>query len=174
MALTVKYASQLIEKYLDRREVESSLPFLSVAMKCASSRNEFHLLKELLSRGIGICTEHVSNDQSCHRDALSAFTLSRLVDMHAVASERDTIRYTLATNYEVICSYFSFFFKKSKVAPLLLNSPPPQHHHSSSLSFDHMNSRAGGGGAGMEENVSTPNMSLPQPFPSIPSSVSII
>lgn len=62
--LAVKYSSQLITEYLDRREVESSIPFLALAMKNARSRKEFAHLKSLLARGIGICTEHVSLDQS--------------------------------------------------------------------------------------------------------------
>lgn len=157
--LTVKYAHRLIEKYLDRHEVESAIPFLSVAMKCASSRNEFRCLKELLSRGITICTEHVSSDQSCHRDALSAFTLSRLVEMHATAVDRDTFRYTLQTSYEMLRSYFAFLFPKNKVTPLFIPSQPHPH---TSLPFENMNSPS------EDVNPSQPLCG------SIPSSVSII
>jgi hypothetical protein len=142
--------------------VESAIPFLSVAMKCASSRNEFHHLKELLSRGIAICTEHVSNDQSCNRDALSAFTLSRLVEMHVTATARDTFRYTLQTKYQAIRSYFTFFFPNKKVVPLLFHSQ--LQHQASSVSFDNMNFMA-------EVDQS---MSSPQPCGSVLSSVSII
>jgi hypothetical protein len=177
-ALTVKYSRELIEEFLGRREVESTIPFLAIAMRCASTRSEFSYLKELLSQGITICTEHVSYDQSCHRDALSAYTLSRLIEMHGLAAEQITIRYFFQKNYRWLRSFLSSFFKRnSVVVPLLFHGQD---------SFDNVNTSSHGaaavapvttGGSGAAtpsyDHRRTPSLSS-YPFQTIPSSVSLI
>lgn len=139
--LTVKYSLELIQEYMDRREVESTIPFLSVALKCATSRKEYLYLKELLLQGISICTEHVSNDKSCHRDALSAYTLSRLIDMHSTASIRATIRYTFHTKYCWVRNSLSRIFKKNSVVPMIAAEPSYDLANSSSVSMAHSSQR---------------------------------
>jgi hypothetical protein len=149
--LTVRYSRELIQEFMDRREVESTIPFLAVAMRCATSRREFRRLRELLTRGIAICTEHISQDQSCHRDALSAYTLSRLIDMHATASEQVTFRYFFQKNYNALRCAFTSLFKKNTVVPMLQGPG----------SFDNVNTVSG---PGSHQHL-TPTPSS-DPFPS--------
>lgn len=124
----VKYSCQLIVEYLDRREVESTIPFLAVAMKNAQARGEYHILKQLLSRAIDICTIHVSQDQLCNRDAISAYTLSKLVDMHMIASVYDSFHYSVQTKMSYLTSFFSLFrkAKNNQILPVDSNLHEPQ------------------------------------------------
>lgn len=133
--LTVKYSIELIQEFMDRREVESTIPFLAVALKCATNRREYLWLRDLLLHGISICTEHVSNDKSCHRDALSAYTLSRLIDMHGTASLRATFRYTFHAKYCWIRNSFSRLFKKRSIVPVIAMAGSYDYANSSSVSI---------------------------------------